>query len=203
MKVIGLTGGIGSGKSFVAGVAEKYFPVLHVNTDEIARLQMKKGGISYQKTVDYFSAYSEKLLGEDGEIDRKVLSEIVLSDKKLLEKLNGITHPAVVDEVKNIIKREKEYKNHKAVLIETALLYEAGIDSICDEIWYVYAPDETRRKRLTLSRGYTKEKTDMFMSRQNSEELFLRLADRTVPNGADVTEEDMKKIISGYLNSED
>ena len=218
MKIIGLTGGIGSGKSFVADVATKYFQVRHINTDEIARMQMLKGGVSFDGVVKEFSKYSDKLLDENGEIDRKVLGSIVLSDQNLVERLDELTHPAVIDEIMDIIAFEREkaalYINgsndntgdnsenrcgNVAVMIETALIYEAGIDKICDEVWYVYAPMATRRKRLALSRGYSDEKIEGFFDRQKSEEEFLRRADRTVPNGNDVSEDDMVRIISSYL----
>ena len=200
MKIIGLTGGIGSGKSFVAEIAEKNFPILNINTDEIARTQMLYGGKSYYKVVEEFSGYSDKLLCENGEIDRKVLARIALSDEKLLKKLDEITHPAVIDEILSIISFQKEKNDYCAVLIETALLYEAGIDKICDEVWYVYAPLGTRIKRLKETRGYDEEKIESFFKRQKPEEEFLGKADRTVPNGADVTASDMIKIISGYLS---
>ena len=239
MKVIGLTGGIGSGKSFVADVAVKYFPILHISTDEIARQQMQKGGASFDSVVSEFSKYSENLLTPEGEINRQVLGKLVLDDPALLKRLDEITHPPVIEEVEHIIKEarlltaekennteEVEYlkkeksieeggnipeemgqiiakeappKGYYAILIETALLYEAGIDNICDEVWYVYAPMATRRKRLKSSRGYSDEKIDGFLARQNPEEEFLRRATRTVPNGDDVMEDDMVKIIKGYL----
>ena len=84
MKTIGLAGGIGCGKSFVADVAVKCFPIRHINTDEIARCHMMKGGASYLPVVEEFSKYSGDLVGEDGEINRKALSQIVLNDEKLL-----------------------------------------------------------------------------------------------------------------------
>ena len=74
------------------------------------------------------------------------------------------------------------------------------IDRMCDEVWYVYAPLATRSSRLIRMRGYSTEKTEMFLKNQQSEEEFLRRSDRTVPNGEDVTESDMIKIISAYLN---
>lgn len=199
MKIIGLTGGIGSGKSFVAKVATMHFNVLHISTDEIARTQMLKGGVSYGRVIEEFSRYTDDLLLEDGEINRPALSKVVLNDPKLLEKLDSITHPAVIDEVNSIIENEKEAGRYDAVLIETALIYEAGIDSTCDEVWYVYAPRLTRRKRLALDRGYSDERIDGFFNGQKPEEEFLRRSTRTVPNGDDVTEEDMIRIIRGYL----
>lgn len=199
MKIIGLTGGIGSGKSFVANVAKKHFNVLHISTDEIARAQMLKGGVSYARVIEEFSSYTDDLLLEDGEINRPALSKVVLNNKDLLVKLDNITHPAVIDEVNRIIDREKQAARYEAILIETALIYEAGIDCTCDEVWYVYAPRLTRRRRLSLDRGYSDEKIDGFFNGQKPEEEFLRRSTRTVPNGDDVTEEDMIRIIRGYL----
>ena len=106
---------------------------------------------------------------------------------------------AVIEEIASVIAKEKERGEYSAVMIETALLYEAGIDGMCDEVWFVYAPEGTRRTRLMEIRGYSPEKTDMFLRNQQPEEEFLRRADRTVPNGADVTEKDMVHIISAYL----
>ena len=200
MRIIGLTGGIGSGKSFVAHVAEKNFPVLHISSDEIARRQMQKGGISYKRVVEEFSGLTDGLLCEDGEINRTVLSKLVMNDPALLNRLDEITHPAVIEEINTIIDAENERNVYLAVLIETALIYEAGIDRMCDEVWYVYAPLATRSSRLIRMRGYSTEKTEMFLKNQQSEEEFLRRSDRTVPNGEDVTESDMIKIISAYLN---
>ncbi|MBR4777570.1 MAG: dephospho-CoA kinase [Lachnospiraceae bacterium] len=199
MKIIGLTGGIGNGKSFVARVAEKNFPILHINTDEIARTQMQKGGKSFIRVVEEFSPLSDKLLNTDGEINRQELSRLVMADRGLLDRLDEITHPAVIEEIKEIIEKEKASGRYSAVLIETALIYEAGIDSICDEVWYVYAPEGTRRRRLMTERGYTQETIDSFFMNQNPVEFFLSRADRTVPNGFDVTEKDMLEILSGYL----
>ena len=200
MRIIGLTGGIGSGKSFVAQVAEKNFSVLHISSDEIARRQMQKGGISYKRVVEEFSGITDDLLCEDGEINRTALSKLVMNDPVLLKKLDTITHPAVIDEINTIIAIEDERKIFSAVMVETALLYEAGIDRMCDEVWYVYAPLATRSSRLIKMRGYSTEKTEMFLKNQQPEEEFLRRSDRTVPNGEDVTESDMIKIISAYLN---
>ena len=200
MRIIGLTGGIGSGKSFVAQVAEKNFSVLHISSDEIARRQMQKGGISYKRVVEEFSGMTDDLLCEDGEINRTALSKLVMNDPVLLKKLDAITHPAVIDEINTNIAIEDERKIFSAVLVETALLYEAGIDRMCDEVWYVCAPVATRSARLVNMRGYSTEKTEMFLKNQQPEEEFLRRSDRTVPNGEDVTESDMIKIISAYLN---
>lgn len=199
MKVIGLTGGIGCGKSFVANVASHFLPVLHINTDELARRQMMKGGKSYEGVVREFSPLTDKLLLPDGEINRPELSRIVFSDKEALKKLDGITHPAVIDEIKEIIAAESDDPEYDVIMIESALVFESGIDSICDEVWYVHAPEEVRRKRLTESRGYTKEKIDSVLKGQLAEEEFIKRSDKVIENGEGTGVEDMIMILTDLL----
>lgn len=182
MKIIGITGGIGSGKSYVADVAAKYFPVLHVSTDDIAKDQMKKGGISYDMVVKVFGDYCADLLDENGEINRPALSKVVFADSDLLNRLNSITHPNVTLEIENIIEREKNNGFYRAVLIETALIFEAGIDKICDQVWYVYAPVDCRKRRLKASRGYTEEKIESILDDQLDEDTFREKSDIVISN---------------------
>ncbi|MBR4344824.1 MAG: dephospho-CoA kinase [Lachnospiraceae bacterium] len=199
MKVIGLTGGIGCGKSFVAKIASHFFPVLHINTDEMARQQMKKGGISYNGVIREFSQKTDDLLLPDGEINRPVLSKIVFSDPEALKKLDEITHPAVISEIQNIIKDNSDTGEYEAVLIESALVFESGIDRICDEVWYVHAPKDQRVNRLMESRGYSREKIDSVLSGQLSEDEFIKKSDRIIENCDSVDVEEMVKIIAGIL----
>jgi len=196
VKVYGLTGGIGCGKSFVASVAEKYFPVRHINTDDIARQQMKKGGKSYEKVVEAFGCHCPELLDENGEINRPFLSKIVFGDKEKLELLDSITHPLVIDEIKEIISDKNTAEEYQAVLIETALVFESGIDKLCDEVWYVYCPLSERRKRLEKSRGYSREKTDSVLKGQLDEDEFLKRCDRVILNSDAVSVEDMVHTLS-------
>lgn len=182
MKIIGITGGIGSGKSYVASVTAKYFPVLHVSTDDIAKEQMKKGGISYDMVVKAFSDICSQLLDEDGEINRAALSKTVFSDNSLLEMLNSITHPNVISELKSIIEREEKKGFYSAVLIETALIFESGIDKMCDSVWDVYASLNCRKRRLKASRGYSEEKIESILDDQLDEEEFKKKSDIVIVN---------------------
>lgn len=182
MKIIGITGGIGSGKSYVASVTAKYFPVLHVSTDDIAKEQMKKGGISYDMVVKTFGDICPQLLDEDGEINRAALSKTVFSDNSLLDMLNSITHPNVISELKSIIEREEKKGFYSAVLIETALIFESGIDKMCDSVWDVYASLNCRKRRLKASRGYSEEKIVSILDDQLDEEEFKKKSDIVIVN---------------------
>lgn len=199
MKIIAITGGIGSGKSYVANIMSLYFNVLHINTDEMARKQMMKGRESYNRVVEAFLDKIPDLLDENEEINRPVLSKYVFSNPDELKKLDDLTHPVVIDAIKEIIQEEKQRDFYEVVLIESALVYESGIDNICDEVWYVYAPVETRVKRLTDSRGYSREKIDSVLSGQMDEQEFLKKCDKVIKNGDDSTVTDLIRQISDLL----
>jgi len=179
MKVIGITGGIGSGKSLVADIMIKKYKAYFINTDRIAYEQMLPGGISYKGVVEYFG---KEILNEDGTIDRNRLSKIVFSDKEKLLKLNSLTHPNVLIEVKKEIQKKRAEKNVPYCIIETALMIESGYDCICDEVWYVHCPADIRRQRLKLNRGYTDEKIDAIFASQSKEEDFFRKYKKVIYN---------------------
>lgn len=195
MKVIGITGGIGSGKSFVASLAAQFFPILHISTDDIAKEQMKKGGCSYKAVVEAFADECEILDGE-GELNRAELAKLVFADEKKLALLNSITHPNVLEEMNRIIELAREEGEYEAVLIESALIFESGICERCDAVWYVYSPVETRVERLMSSRGYSEQKIKSILDDQLSEEEFVRRSDAVIYNDNDTTIEMLVMRIS-------
>lgn len=183
--VIGLTGGAGSGKSYVAGLLEEICMVCHINTDQISRLQMQKGGCVYQKVLEYFGP---EFLDEDGEINRKKLGEYIFQRPKELVVLNAMTHPPVRDEVSRIIE-EAERGGYDVILLESALLIEAGYKEICDEVWYVYSNRKVRRKRLLETRGYSEDRVRDMFRRQQTDKFFREHADYVIVNNASESEE--------------
>ncbi len=182
--VIGLTGGAGSGKSYVAGLLENVCKVCHINTDQISRLQMQKGGCVYQKVLKQFGP---EFLDDEGEINRKKLGEYIFQRPEELAVLNAITHPPVKEEVRHIIEAAKD-SGYDVILLESALLIEAGYKEICDEVWYVYANREIRKKRLQETRGYSEARVhDMFRS-QKTDRFFREHADYVIENNMRETE---------------
>lgn len=194
MKVIGLTGGVGSGKSYIADLVCSNFEVLHLNTDLIARSQMMKGGISYDAVVREFGP---QILRDDGEIDRTELAAIVFKDEEKRLLLNGLTHPNVTAEVTETIGGAAQSGEYIAVLVETAILKEAGYDSFCDEIWYVRAPEEDRIARVMRSRGYSLERARSMIASQADDEEYAALATYIIdnPDGGD------ESVLREYLGS--
>lgn len=197
MRVVGLTGGIASGKTKVAGILKEYFRMKVIYTDEIARMQMMQGGSSYPFVVEEFG---REILLSDGEINRAKLASIVFGNETLKLKLNELTHPRVKISVLEEIRELSKCDNYRAVFVETALLIEAGYTEFCDEVWYVHALESERRERLFLSRGFTKDKIENILSGQCTEEEFYRYADHVIKNGNQVTEEEIIRQIQQIID---
>ena len=182
MKVIGITGGVGSGKSAVLSYMEEEYGAYVCQLDIVAKKLQEKGRKCYKEIAGYFG---NDILDEYDNIDRKALGDIVFKDNKKLEVLNKIVHPAVKDFVREDIKDHEE-KGTELYIIEAALMPTAGYDDICNEMWYIYTEEEVRRKRLKSSRGYTDEKiTEMIMS-QPSEEEFRNISSVVIDNSKDM-----------------
>ncbi|MDD3174756.1 MAG: dephospho-CoA kinase [Herbinix sp.] len=194
MKVIGLTGGIGSGKSLVAKILQEKYGAYILNTDGIAKEQMEPGGASYQEVVDYFG---QEILLEDGSINRNKLAVIVFKDKEKRHKINEITHPKVLASVKEEIQLIKNKEEVSYLVVETALMIEAGYDYICDEVWYVHTPEEERRSRLKKERNYSDEKINSIFENQSRAEAFRAKFPKVIENIGDISmlEQQVDKLL--------
>ena len=188
MKVYGITGGAGTGKSEVIKMLQQNFGGCVIMSDEVARELMQKGNISYQLIVEYFG---RDILMDDGEIDRKKLADHVFNNKEALEKLNSMTHPYVKDEIRKLIAEAEASGECRFVALESAILLECGYEDICDEFWYVSAPRDERVRRLKESRGYSDAKIDAIMANQKEEEQFEQQCSVVLENDGD-----LKKIFS-------
>ena len=194
--VIGITGGIGSGKSVVTSLLRDKFDAAVIDTDTIGHEVMEIGKSAYKKVVEIFG---NKVIAEDGSIDRKKLGSLVFDNQKLLCKLNNIIHPAVEAEVDKRI-AEFTKKKYKYIALETALLIKVGYNRKCDKVWFVYADKDIRLKRLYDNRGIGKEKAGKIFESQNTEEEFRQIADDIIDNsGSEAeTEIQIKNILESY-----
>ena len=146
--VIGLTGGVGAGKSTVLGYLADHYGARVIEADRVAHLLQQPGGDCYDAIVNCFG---REILFPDGKINREILGRIVYTDQEQLKVLNGIVHPAVKTYIIEAIAQEQKKADVPFVTIEAALLLEDGYDRICDEIWYIYADEAARTKRLQSS----------------------------------------------------
>lgn len=179
MKLIGLTGGVGSGKSTIANMLEQQFHAYVIYTDEVAKELMKKDQICYKQVVEEFGP---TILSDNQEIDRGKLAAIVFGDEKKLKRLNELTHPAVKQFVFDLVEKVKKQNKHTMIVIETALLIEANYAPLCDEVWYVYVPEAIRAERLKISRNYSNEKIAAIFDKQMKEMEFRACASFVIDN---------------------
>ncbi len=170
MKIIGVTGGVGAGKSTVLNYLEKRYGAKLILADLVGHEVMEPGHEAYTQVV---KAFGQEIVSEDKTIDRKALGAIVFADEKKRMILNRIIHPAVRQE---ILRRLEEAKlSHlSSVVVEAALFLEENYDAFCDETWYIYTDEKIRRQRLKESRGYSDERIDQIFRSQKTHEEFQK-----------------------------
>ena len=176
-KTIGIAGGVGAGKSTVLTVLKEQYNAKIILTDEVGHELMMPGTAVYKKII---SVFGEDILDEEGFFDKKKLSDLLFDDKEARAKMNSIVHPAVFEEVK----KRAEQSKKDLVVIESALLIEAGFKPICDEVWYVYVPTQERVKRLYEQRGYSEVKSYSIIHSQMGHTELLKACDRILDNSS-------------------
>lgn len=182
MFTIGLTGGIGSGKSTVAGVLNDLGAKL-VDADRVGWEVYRTGTGGYRSVVDEFG---EEVVGPDGEIDRKRLGSIVFGDPARMEALTGIVWPLIAGAVADRI-GEEAARGTLVLVVEAAVLFEAGWENLFDEIWVVTAREEMAVERLISRDGVTAESVLARVAAQIPDEERVRRADAVIDNGGDLT----------------
>lgn len=175
MLKIGITGGIGSGKTTVCKVFELFgVPVFYA--DDVAKSVMYtdpvlKSGIS--------KAFGEKSYTTEGELDRKYLSSIVFNDRNALDKLNSMVHPAVFRAFDSWV---SDQIAAPYIIKEAALLYESDAYKKCDQSILVISPIETRINRVQIRDGISAEDIQLRMDRQFSDDQKMKFADHILNN---------------------
>jgi len=182
MKVVGLTGGIASGKSTVSKMLADLGAAV-IDADIIAREIMKKGTPVWQKVKEVFG---EEYFRPDGEVDRQKLGQLVFSNPEALRKLNSITHPVIKRHVLSEIERFKAKGGHKAVVVDAALLIEAGWCDMVDEVWLVVVDRESQIRRLMRRSGLTRQQAINRINSQMDQDIKKRYADRVIDNSRDM-----------------
>lgn len=179
MKVIGITGGVGSGKTQILDYLKAHTSCRLIVADKVAHELEEPGGVCYEQIV---ALLGKKVLAEDGTIDKAEMAARIFSDRNLLIQINGIVHPAVKEYIKQVIAEEKEAERFDYLFIEAALLIEDGYDKFVDEMWYIHADEQVRRDRLKSSRGYSDGKIDSIIKEQLAEEEFYRHCSVVIDN---------------------
>lgn len=183
MKVIGITGGVGSGKTALLNYIRQNYKCRILLADETAHKVKEPGQSCYEKLV---MLLSPDILNEDGTIHKGKMAARIFESKELLTQVNQIIHPAVKERILEEIKKAKEAGGIDFFFVEAALLIECGYLNLVDEMWYIYAREEIRRKRLGASRNYSDEKIDAIMKSQLSEEGFRQHCTFVIDNNGDL-----------------
>ncbi len=178
--VIGITGGVGCGKSTVMELLEKKFHARLLVADELGHRVMEPGTQAYEQIVKDFG---EDLILGDGQLDRKLLAERIYGEDEKREKLNAIIHPCVKGCIQQML---AEWKEEPLICLETALLFETGCDKFCDTVWGIFTDREIRIQRLMEARGYTRKKAEAIMSVQLSDAEWGRRCDVCIENNGDL-----------------
>ena len=206
MIVIGITGGVGCGKSSLLSYIEEHYNARILLADEAAHEVQEPGTDCYHKLVELLgrgilaeeepagakepdsaeeTGGTEETGGAEASeppIDRKKMAAAIFGDPELLAAVNGLIHPAVREMIEAEIKKERAAGVRDFFFVEAALLIECGYDEVVDEMWYIYCDPDERRRRLKASRGYSDEKIDSILKSQLSHEAFLAGTDVMIDN---------------------
>ncbi|HOA40547.1 MAG TPA: dephospho-CoA kinase [Halanaerobiales bacterium] len=180
--IIGLTGGIASGKSTVSAYLAELGAII-IDADKIAHEIMEKGKPAYRKIIE---AFGREILAANGEIDRSRLGKIVFNDREKKRLLEEITHPQIIKEMREKI--EENRGQNKIIVLDVPLLFEAGLEKMVDESWLVYVDRETQLERLMARDGLSYQEANKRIKSQLSLEKKRELADFIIDNRGNLEE---------------
>jgi len=191
MRVIGLTGGIASGKSTVSRMLKKLGAHIF-DADIIAREIVAPGSSALREIV---RAFGRDVLLPGGELDRSKLGRLVFGDREKLAVLNGITHPRVKAEIARRLKmlKSRSDTSNLVAVIDAPLLIEAGLTGMAEEVWLVAVDEETQLKRLMDRDGLSRDEALLRLASQMPLKNKLGYADRVINNNG--TEEETRRQV--------
>lgn len=184
MKIIGLTGGIASGKSTVSRALRELGAII-IDADEVAHAIMEPGKPAWEDIAEHFGF---DLLNQDHTINREKLGEIVFNNPQRLQELNRITHPRVMEQFKHMLQSIKTQQPDAVVFMEVPLLYETHMERICDEVWVVWVDEETQVQRLMQRDGLSREDALKRIDAQMPLDEKARRADFVIDNRFSIEE---------------
>jgi len=192
MKIIGLTGGIATGKSTVSKLFRRV-GIRVIDADIVYKELSKPGNVLYNKII---GAFTSAIVGRDYLIDWKHLGQIVYNDEGLRQKLNDLTHPAVKKEILAQVEKLRQSNEHY-VVIEVPLLFESGFDSLCDLTVVVKTNPEVQLSRLMIRDLIDKETAQVKIAAQMPLDEKCKRATYVIDNSTDLnsTEKQLQEIL--------
>lgn len=200
MRFIGITGGVGAGKSEILAYIRKHYLCEIYLADQVAHEVKKAGTKCFEQLVELLGS---DVVAVDGEIDKAKMAEKIFASEELLAQVNAIVHPAVKEYLLEHLQAAKEAGEVELFFVEAALLIECGYGALVDEMWYIYARRQVREERLKKSRGYSPEKISQIMEAQLTEEQFRAGSDFVIDNSDSLesTYAQIRERLKGYENA--
>lgn len=191
MKVIGITGGVGAGKSRILYLLKEIYGAKILLADEVAKDLMEPGKPGYEMVK---KALGADILKPDGTIDRQALARLIFQDETIRKAVDQIIHPMAWKAIEEKISAFQG----ELLVVEFAIMKQERDDTF-DEMWYVYTSEDNRRKRLAEGRGYTGERTRQMMESQPSESEYRARCSRVIDNNGSI--EDVKAQLAAILGN--
>lgn len=198
MRVIGITGGIGAGKTAVLSYIKENYNCRVLLADEVGHLVKQPGQPGYEGLVKLLG---KEILQPDKNIDKVKMAEKIFKEESLLKQVNALLHPAIERYITEEIEKEKALDRISFFFVEAALLLDSGLKDRVEEVWYIHAKEQVRRERLRSARNYTDEKMNEIMSMQRTEEGFKRESSLVIENNGDFekTKKQIDEKLGDYL----
>ena len=191
--ILGITGGIGSGKSTVSNFLQEIGAAV-IDADLISRQVVMPGEKALEELTEVFG---KDILDDWGQLQRKKLAEIVFNNREKLEKLNGILHKYVAERIKDNVK-EQLINNTKIIVVDAPIPIKAGFLDLCHQVWTVSADKELRIRRIMQRSEMTYEEAVSRINSQLSEQEYLKIADIVIDNNRDYSH--LKEQVRRELN---
>ncbi|MEN6325723.1 MAG: dephospho-CoA kinase [Syntrophomonas sp.] len=195
MRIIGLTGGIASGKSIVSKTLQD-LGAAAISTDEIGHSIIEPYKPAWHDLIAYFG---RQILNDDLTINRQKLGAMVFNDREKLDKLNKITHPHIMAEMRSAILAIASSNPDSVVVVEVPLLYETHMEKLFDEVWVIWVDNDTQIKRLMARDGIEREDALKRMESQMPLDEKAKRADVLIDNRHNI--EETKAIVTRNFNN--
>lgn len=182
MKIIGITGSSGSGKSTICDILQQKYDVKIIDADKIAK-RLSKKGTDYIN--DIVKEFGNDIIDDQGELNRRKLAEIIYADPKNRNKLNQCTFKYIRKEIEREIIKEKDVS---AIIIDAPLLFECELDNICDHIIGVISKKDIQIERIVTRDGIDYENAEKRLKIQKNNEFYVEKCDEIIENNNDMTD---------------
>ena len=194
MKIIGLTGGIASGKSTAARTLRELGAIV-IDADEVSRFAVEPGQPAWREIVEFFG---RDILNPNNTINREKLGLQVFSQPEYLKKLNQITHPHIMEEIRRRMKAAAQEQPKGILILEVPLLYETRMERLCDLVWVVWVDSETQIKRLMARDGISRTDALKRIESQMPLDEKARRADLLIHNNG--SPDEMRQFIIDHYH---